>query len=369
MSDPVYLVDQETKLPRAVAPVSFSSLNVKERQDLEEWVLNHPEILGENLLVVTAEFDRFDKSNRRLDVLALDEQGVLTIIELKLDIAGSLADQQAIRYAAFCSTMTMNQLVDHFSQYHNCLPEESASRIREFLHTDDLPELGNRPRIILAAGSMNDPELTSCVLWLRGFGVDISCVELTPYRLPELNQILLVPRVIIPLPEARDYVISIEKKEDVRAQEAKDKTAFGQFWSIVAEEFGKYGNDLQPTSSSQRSYMQIRIGSKDVHYEWIIQKTRSRINVVLHFESKHLDENLEWLELLRSHSARIQGGVDVPFVAERWGKKWASAGYELPYFGHLDRKTASRAAELMNIFIERTLPIVRSKLDEQAHTT
>jgi hypothetical protein len=69
MSDPVYLVNSITKAPLRIEPVSFSALNVRERQDLEEWVLTHPELLGEPLLVITSEFARFDRSNRRLDVL------------------------------------------------------------------------------------------------------------------------------------------------------------------------------------------------------------------------------------------------------------------------------------------------------------
>jgi len=69
-------------------------------------------MLGEELLVITSEFSRFDKSNKRLDVLALDKFGTIVIIELKLTAEGSHADLQAIRYAAFCSTMTMANIID-----------------------------------------------------------------------------------------------------------------------------------------------------------------------------------------------------------------------------------------------------------------
>jgi hypothetical protein len=72
----------------------------------------------------------------------------------------------------------------------------------------------------LAAGGFDDPEVTSCVLWLRSFGVDIACVEITPYRLPD-NRIALVPRVIIPLPETKDYMVSAEEKEAEQAQQRK----------------------------------------------------------------------------------------------------------------------------------------------------
>ena len=145
--------------------------------------------------------------------LSSDSKGVVAVVELKLDANRSLADQQAIRYAAFCSTIKMEDIVALLAKRLSITLEDAATRICEFLGVDKPPMLGNHPRIILAAGSMDDPELTSCVLWLRTFGVDISCVELTPYRLPKSLQIILVPRIIIPLPEAIDYVISVEQKE------------------------------------------------------------------------------------------------------------------------------------------------------------
>ena len=190
MSDAIYVIDAKTKSPVRVERVGFAEIGVKERADLEAWVLAHPELLGERLLTITSEFDRFDRSSKRLDVLALDEDGALVIVELKLDIAGSHADLQAIRYAAFCSTMTMADVVTAYASHHSLTGPHAEQAIRQFLGVDELPELGNRPRVILAAGSMDDQEITSCVLWLRGFGVDITCVELTPYRMPSTGRFL-----------------------------------------------------------------------------------------------------------------------------------------------------------------------------------
>jgi hypothetical protein len=219
MADLIFLIDQDTKEPLKVEPVSFAEIGIKEREDLEKWVIDYPDLLGEDLLVITSEFDKFDKTHRRLDILALDSnlssdlKGTLVVIELKLDANRSLADQQAIRYAAFCSTMKMEDIVELLAKRIEVDPEDASAKICEFLGVDELPNLGNHPRIILAAGSLDDQELTSTVLWLRTFRVDISCIELTPYRLPKTSQIILVPRIIIPLPEAIDYVISVEQKD------------------------------------------------------------------------------------------------------------------------------------------------------------
>ena len=64
--------------------------------------MDRPEVLGEPLLLITSEFEESDK---RLDLLLLDRSARLVVAELKLDASGTLADQQAIRYAAFCSTI------------------------------------------------------------------------------------------------------------------------------------------------------------------------------------------------------------------------------------------------------------------------
>jgi hypothetical protein len=169
MTDAIYLVDAKTKAPVRVERVSFASIGVKERQNLEQWVIAHPELMGEPLLVITDEFNRFDRSNKCLDVLAIDGNGVLVIIELKLDVAGSYADLQAIRYAAFCSTMTMQDVIELFTLHQGISKDDAEKALLEFLDRDELAELGDRPRVILAAGSIDDQEITSCVLWLRRF--------------------------------------------------------------------------------------------------------------------------------------------------------------------------------------------------------
>lgn len=255
MTSYIYVVNPTTQEPEKVEPASFLDIGVKERADLEQWVIKHPELLGERLLVITSEYDKFDGSNRRLDVLALDANGVLVIVELKLDASRSLADLQAIHYAAFCSTMAMDSLVEELANFDASTKEEASEKICKFLRTDELPTLGNRPRVILAAGSINDQELTSCVLWLRSFGVDISCVELTPYRMPASPQIILVPRVVIPVPEAREYLIGIEQKEVVQSRQTKDKSMSTELLQAVTEEFNKLGMSFRASGKPSDGYI------------------------------------------------------------------------------------------------------------------
>ena len=127
MGNAIYLVDPDTRVPVRVEQVGLSDIGIKERTDLEAWVIANPKLLGERLLVISVEFYRFDRAPERLDILAIDERGVLVIVELKLDLEGSHADLQAIRYAAFCSTMTMQDVVEELAATKSKSEEEAEN--------------------------------------------------------------------------------------------------------------------------------------------------------------------------------------------------------------------------------------------------
>ena len=140
-----------------VTPGNFVNLSVWERQHIEEWVRTTPEVLGEELLIVSIEFDRFVGSDDRLDVLALDRRGNLVVVELKRDTAAGYADLQAIRYAAMISAMTLDKLIPYYISYRSKYDrktlqyEEARAEITEFVQRENFEELSNQPRIILCS--------------------------------------------------------------------------------------------------------------------------------------------------------------------------------------------------------------------------
>jgi len=219
-------LDKATKISAG----SFAGFNIWERRHIEEWIRSNPEILGEDLLVVSIEFDRFDKSSDRLDLLAVDRQGNLVVIELKRDTAAGYADLQAIRYAAMVSSMNIDKLVPYYVAYKKKYDDEALTdleakeQIIEFVESDSFVELSTKPRIILCSEGFSQ-EVTATVLWLRDSQIDISCVSITPYKID--GKVVIVPKVIIPLPEARQYLIDIKRKEEVReasVRRARPKT-------------------------------------------------------------------------------------------------------------------------------------------------
>ena len=63
------------------------------------------------------EFDGFNDTNERLDLLALDKNGNLVIIENKLDDSGKNVVWQALKYAGYCSSLKKDEIKAIFQQY------------------------------------------------------------------------------------------------------------------------------------------------------------------------------------------------------------------------------------------------------------
>ena len=196
---------------------TFSALGVWERSHMEEWIRQAPQMLGEELLIVSTEFDRFEGSKDRLDLLAVDRAGNLVVVELKRNALDSYADLQALRYAAMISAMTVETLLPHFRDYlvkklksPDTTEEQAREQIVEFVDSETFVEFSNRPRVILCAENFS-PEITTTVLWLRQYGVGISCVKVTPHKLKD--DVVVVSTRLIPLEEAKDYLVNVQKKE------------------------------------------------------------------------------------------------------------------------------------------------------------
>ena len=220
-----------------IQSVDFRELALRERQDIQEWVAANPDILEDNLLVVCKEFSGFDRTNERLDLLAVDSDGKLVVIELKRDDTGADAHWQAIKYASYLRRTSGDEIVEILANYADISWDDACDRLVRHLGGDDLNALNNDQRIILASHRFA-PEVTSAALWLneKAPGENlITCVTLTPYQMD--GTVYIQASTIIPVPGVEDYLIFIGSKGDgqfrekrrpaVRAREQNDEvTAF-----------------------------------------------------------------------------------------------------------------------------------------------
>lgn len=212
-----FLIDFEQGSVSRVTPleeVSLQSIGLKERADLQSWVTDHPEIVGQGLLLVTSEFDQWElreqKVPDRLDVLFLDRDGAPVVAELKRDKAADTTELQALKYAAYCSQLTLDEVIEEYARFHDVAPEGARADVLE--HAPMLVEGELAPvRVRLVAGSFG-PAVTSVVLWLRDHDIDIGCIQVTARRIGDEKAVLSAQQ-IIPLPEAEDYLVRRRRKE------------------------------------------------------------------------------------------------------------------------------------------------------------
>jgi hypothetical protein len=116
-------------------------------------------------------------------VLFLDSDGAPVVAELKRGEAPDTVDLQALKYAAYCSQLTVEDLIDAYSR-HRDLGKEDA-RIEVFDHAPSLRSSELRPVRVRLVAETFGPSVTTTVLWLRDVGLDIGCVEISPRSLPD----------------------------------------------------------------------------------------------------------------------------------------------------------------------------------------
>ena len=207
----LFRINPENRESEKIAEVEFASLGFQERRDIQEWVAANPEILGDDLLIIGKEFSGFDRTDERLDLLAVDADGDLVVIELKRDDTGADAHWQAIKYASYLQRASADDIIRMLAEYSETSEDDATDRLLQHLNADDLNALNNDQRIILASHRFA-PEVTSAALWLNEKAPSdnlISCVQLTPYQDGDEGPLYVQASTIIPVPGVDDYIISI----------------------------------------------------------------------------------------------------------------------------------------------------------------
>ena len=339
----MFTVNHQTNRISPVRTKKFSELGFTERKHLQEWLAHEPSALGEELLIIQKEFDGFDDTRERLDLLALDKDGNLVIIENKLDDSGRDVVWQALKYASYCASLTKAQIVDIYQQYLDRYepvtaevdllnaPASASARICEFLDAPDLDELklnlGNSQRIMLVAANFRK-EVTSTALWLLGQGISIACFKITPYSLGE--QLLINIDQIIPTPEAKELMIGINAKEaEEKTTEVVLKnrhTVRREYWERALEAFQKSACQLYNNiSPSNDHWLSAGSGLSGCPYNLIFLQKELRVELCISRgvteENKYLFDllsqskqdiehtfgaELEWMRLDEKKSCRIQ---------------------------------------------------------------
>ncbi len=350
----LYTVDTTNKKLKPLDGTKLSEQQLTERYDLQEWLVSHPEALGEELLIIQKEFDGFDGTGERLDLLALDTKGQLVLIENKRDDSGRDAVWQALKYASYVAPFTSDDIEDVFAKYlfknrpdypdlePNAFDADQVKNTAKILierFLEEHQEMGvaittlnprNSQRIILVAGEFRK-EVTNTALWLLDRKIDVKCVKVSPYKLGE--QLLVDIQQIIPVPEASEYMVRLTRKdeEEVKAKVKDTSDIRYQYWEQLLVYFAQKNNTLynniSPTSAH---WLSGATGISQCNYHLIFLQKAIRVDI--EFSRKDTLENkqlfdffyerkdgiehkfghpLDWLRLEDKISSRIQFTISV----------------------------------------------------------
>lgn len=351
----MYLIDKENNRIQNLTKKTFSELGFRERQHLQEWIANKPESLGEELLIIQKEFDGFNDTNERLDLLALDKDANIVVIENKLDDTGRDVTWQIMKYASYCSTLNKKDIINIYQSYLDKAGkgENASENIAEFLGKEieevDLNK-GNTQRMMLIAANFRK-EVTSTVLWLMNYKLRIQCFKVTPYALGE--QLFLNLEQIIPTKDTEEFIISMASKtqDEIDAQESsKNRHQVRQeFWSKLLPRLKGKTPIFQNTSPTKDHWLSAGgTNISSVRYNMVI--TKNYVGVQFEFGRSDKDENKRLFDELIKYKSEIEDSFGQCLSWER-----------------LDDKISSRINFIkkdVNIFNVEDWPIMMNFLEE-----
>lgn len=269
----MFRIDQVNNTIQPLRMRSFAELGFRERSNLQEWVSKYPSCLGEDLLILQKEFAGFSDTMERLDLLALDKEGRLVIIENKLDDTGRDVTWQAIKYASYCASLKTDNICTIYQEHLQRSGQEglASELIADFLDVDDLSEItlnrGLTQRIMLVAAQFRK-EVTSSVLWLSNFKLQIQCFKVTPWSMGD--DLFLNVEQIIPVKDAQDFVIGLADKAQDEAvasnAEASRHVIRREFWGEVLKAMQGRSSLYSNISPSQANWISTGTGVRGIGY-------------------------------------------------------------------------------------------------------
>ncbi|MFH4456201.1 DUF4268 domain-containing protein [Vibrio alginolyticus] len=342
----MFKIDRLSNRISRIETKRFSELGFRERDHLQEWLANQPDALGEELLIIQKEFDGFDDTRERLDLLALDKEGNLVIIENKLDDTGRDVMWQSLKYASYCSNLTKSQIVEIYQGYLTkyCDGGDAKTQLCEFLEAPDLSEVvlnsGMNQRLMLVAANFRK-EVTSTALWLLNHDIQVQCFKVTPYSVEE--ELFLNIEQIIPTPEAKELMIGMNAKEaEEKSTEAELKNRHRlrmAFWEKTLDVMKNSQCDLfNNINPSKDHWLSAGSGVRSCPFTLIFGVREARVQIEMtrseSEENKFLfdylyeqkDEieaafgsSLDWLRLDDKKASRVQFRKDFDgYNREQW---------------------------------------------------
>ncbi len=293
----MFKINKEKNEISPIEERTFQDEKLKERAHLQEWIAKSPNVFGEPLLIIQKEFAGFDKTKERLDLLALDKKGCLVIIENKIDDSTKDVVWQAIKYGAYCSTLTKAEIISIYQDYlGNKI--DAKEKILEFFDNPNIEDIDLNPRnsqrFILVAGKFRD-EVASTALWLIENNINVQCFKVSLFSLNE--ELLLNVSKIIPPPDAEEFTIrmsskNVEEKQTAKTADAK-KEFHLKFWKKTLDTFKEKNiGTFDSINPSMDAWVGVATGIPGCAYNLVFQKKGIRVEIYLNRFSKEENEEI-----------------------------------------------------------------------------
>ena len=283
----MYIVNKEKNSISEIKSRTFHELGFKERTHLQEWIAKNPACLGEELLIIQKEFDGFNDTNERLDLLALDKKGALVIIENKLDDTGKDVTWQALKYVSYCATLNIAQIIDIFQQYLDKYEKGKDARQELVNFFDDKPfdEIALNDcdqRIVMVAGKFRK-EVTSTAMWKINHGIYVQCFKTTIFQHNE--ELFLDIEQIIPVKEAEDYMIKMADKaketQSIQASSSKIEETRKLYWTTLLEKFNQVSKQFQNVNPGTDHWLSSGSGITGVPFSFIAATSYAGVEMTI----------------------------------------------------------------------------------------
>jgi hypothetical protein len=191
---------------------------------LEDLIVANPQLTGEEVLVLGRQLKEFREDEKRLDVLAVDRDGEIVLVELKVDDDFGVTDLQALAYAAAYANKTGEHFAATLHGWRqrsdpSATLEEAKSTLTEFLGLEDFGdwEPSQHVRIKLIAPDFPRRVLAT-VKWLGDlYGVRIEAIRAMLFDAG--GQLECSFERVLPLPGADEFDLTVRQRENRRREE------------------------------------------------------------------------------------------------------------------------------------------------------
>jgi len=217
------------------APIAFKPVSFQGRVDeltLERWIVQNPDLVGEQLLVLGHQLAEFEEDRDRLDILALDRSGEIVLVELKISEDFRVTDLQALAYAGAYAKRSPNDLARtlqrHLQKQLDAGPQdpgaapsqtvgfdEALSTIAAFIEIDDVNDWQPSQHVRIKLVAPHFPRrVLQTVKWLGDvYSVRIEAVTVRLFE-TEPGKLSVAFERLLPLPAEEDFDMTIREREN-----------------------------------------------------------------------------------------------------------------------------------------------------------